>query len=231
MENYFNYFTEIEEHFWRKRGTAILLTSLDWALIDSWKQTAIPIEAVLRGIDRAFDKQEKRKAKMRRVNSLAYCHQAVIEAASEIERGMLPHESVPPPFPHEQLARYLAANAAAIMSTAEELRVKGRSESAVIMEEIANSLLEQAKQSTTSQRPDFQSLEQRMSLLEDKMLGVLRQTCLEDELVDIRMERDRQIAPFRSKMTSEQVRQLEAQFETRKLLESAGLPRLSLFYM
>ncbi len=39
--NYFNYFTEIEEHFQRARGTGLfLLSPLDWALIESWKIAA-----------------------------------------------------------------------------------------------------------------------------------------------------------------------------------------------
>ena len=33
METYFNYFTEIEEHFQRRRGTLLMLSPLDWALM------------------------------------------------------------------------------------------------------------------------------------------------------------------------------------------------------
>ena len=56
MENYFNYFTEIEEQFLRRRGGGLLLSTLDWALIESWKNSGVPLEAVLRGIDLAFEK-------------------------------------------------------------------------------------------------------------------------------------------------------------------------------
>ena len=46
MINYFNYFTEIEEHFQRARGTGLfLLSPLDWALIESWKNAEVPLEA------------------------------------------------------------------------------------------------------------------------------------------------------------------------------------------
>lgn len=231
MENYFNYFTEIEEHFWKKRGTAILLTTLDWALIDSWKQAEVPIEAVLRGIDRTFEKTEQRKSKIRRVNSLAYCHQSILESASEIERGQLPHASTPPPFAHGALAAYLEKNAAAVSRYAVRLSEQGRMESAASMAAIASSLREQAEIAGREQSPDLQTLEQRMSVLEEKMFGILKQTYPEETLLEIRAERDRQLAPFRAKMAGEQVRQLEAQFETRRLLELADLPRLSLFYL
>jgi hypothetical protein len=231
MENYFNYFTEIEEHFWKKRGTAILLTTLDWALIDSWKQAEIPLEAILRGIDRAFEKHDQRKSRTRRINSLAYCHQAVLEAASEIERGQLPHSAAPPPFPQEALAAYLENNAATVGQAAERLIQHGRGESGSEMHAIAASLREQAARVRTGEALDIQLLEQLMSVLEEKMFGILKRVCQESSLLEIRAERDRQLAPFRAKMESEQVRQLEAQFEMRKLLELNGLPRLSLFYL
>src|SRR5271166_4114629 len=84
-EDYFNYFTEVEEHFQRARGTPRVLSPRDWDLIDKWKNAGIPLEAVLRGIDTAFEKlrRDPAKARTQMVNSLAYCKQAV---AVEVQR-------------------------------------------------------------------------------------------------------------------------------------------------
>src|ERR1039457_3901720 len=60
VENYFNYFTQIEDHFQRRRGTLTLMSPLDWALMEIWKDAGIPLEAVLRGMDAAFDKWVRR---------------------------------------------------------------------------------------------------------------------------------------------------------------------------
>ena len=87
MENYFNYFTEIEEHFQRRRGTILLLSTLDWALIETWKDAGIPLGAALRGIDAAFERWERRPSKTRKVNSLAYCAQEVLAAAEEMKEA------------------------------------------------------------------------------------------------------------------------------------------------
>ncbi len=89
MRNYFNYFTEIEERFQQRRGALLLLSTLDWALIETWREAGIPLEAALRGIDAAFDKYEARqkRARMRRVNGLAWCAQAVMEAAEELREA------------------------------------------------------------------------------------------------------------------------------------------------
>src|SRR5215467_14675979 len=87
VENYFNYFTEIEEHFQRRRGTLLILSPLDWALMETWKDAGIPLEAVLRGIDTTFDKWERRRKRTRKINSLAYSAQEVLAAAEEMKEA------------------------------------------------------------------------------------------------------------------------------------------------
>ncbi len=87
MRNYFNYFTEIEEYFVRKRGTNITVPPLDWCLIELWKDNGIPLHVVLRGIDRSFESAEKHQRKT--PSTLFYCHPAVMEAFEEHSRAML----------------------------------------------------------------------------------------------------------------------------------------------
>ena len=231
MENYFNYFTEIEEYFWKKRGTALLLSTLDWALIDSWKQAQIPLEAVLKGLDRSFEKFEARRRKSRKVNSLAYCHQEVLSAAEELQRAVLPHPSSGEPFPREALAGFLENNSVALEKAAQQLKSQGREESAANFRSMAASLGEMAKAARSDAATDLQETERRLTVLEDKMLSTLLQTTEESEMVAIRAEMERALAPFRREMSREQAALLEKQFLQRKLLEKASLPRLSLFYL
>src|ERR1700756_472059 len=95
MQNYFNYFTEIEERFQQRRGSLLLLSTLDWALIETWREAGVPLEAVLRGIDTAFDKYDARKtrARMRRINGLAYCVQEVMAAVEDIKEASVGADS------------------------------------------------------------------------------------------------------------------------------------------
>ena len=115
MENYFNYFTEIEEHFRRRRGTTLLLSTLDWALIETWKDSGIPLQAVLRGIDQAFERRAKRPSPSK-VNSLAYCAQEVLAAAEDMKEaavGVAPASPVGESGPQSaEIAAYLERNAA-----------------------------------------------------------------------------------------------------------------------
>ncbi len=46
--NYFNFFTEIEEYFWRKRGAHLLVSPMDWAIMETWQKAGIPLAAVKR---------------------------------------------------------------------------------------------------------------------------------------------------------------------------------------
>src|SRR5688572_13721631 len=74
--NYFDYFTEIEDTFVRRRGKHLLLSSVDWALIESWKEMGVPLHVALRGIEQAFDSYEA-KPRKRSVKTLLYCQEEV----------------------------------------------------------------------------------------------------------------------------------------------------------
>ncbi|HQK86299.1 MAG TPA: hypothetical protein PLU25_01595, partial [Acidobacteriota bacterium] len=87
--NYYNYFTDIEDHFISKRGKHILLSPLDWTLIETWQTMGIPLHVALRGIDRALTAFREKQLRHRLVNSLFYCNQAVLE---EYEHHLLSQE-------------------------------------------------------------------------------------------------------------------------------------------
>ncbi|MBI4460064.1 MAG: hypothetical protein HY648_08410, partial [Acidobacteria bacterium] len=210
---------------------ALLVSTLDWALIDSWKQAQIPLEAVLKGIDRSFEKFAARRRKIRQVNSLAYCHQEVLLAAEESQRSQLPHPSRAEAFPREDLIRFLEANAEKVAKAAGQFVLQEKPESAAAFQQIAASLRELAASASTDDALKIEEMEQRLTVLEEKMLSILFHAAPEEELLAIRREMDRALAPIRQKMTREQVAHLQGQFLNRKLLEKCGLPRLSLFYL
>jgi hypothetical protein len=121
VENYFNYFTEIEEHYQKRRGTGLLLSTLDWALIETWKDAGIPLEAVLSGIDTTFDKYDRRPSKTRKINSLTYCAQEVLAAAEDTKEAAIgaPQPSdtpkATPGLEQEEITGYLRRNAAVLL--------------------------------------------------------------------------------------------------------------------
>ncbi len=234
MRNYFNYFTEIEERFQQRRGSILLLSTLDWALIETWQEAGIPLDAALRGIDAAFDKYEQRqkKGRMRRVNGLAWCAQAVMEAAEELREasaGSAPATAPPADtgFEHERVAAHLEAAASAL-------------DSATVAPEVcsltANRLRELAAHVRTADPSnraavDLESLERTLTVFEEKLFAALTAAAPEELLVALKEHAARELAPYRSRMGAVQLRQVERQFVQKQLLTHYNLPRLSLFYM
>jgi len=228
--NYFNYFTEIEERFQQRRGSILLLSTLDWALIETWREAGIPLEAVLRGIDAAFDKYEARKkrGRMRRINGLAWCTQAVMVAAEELREasaGTAPanieRESG---FERERVVAHLEAAAAAL--DASTVAPEACAETAARLRELGA-----AYGSQSSETPDLESLERVLTVLEEKLYAVLTAAAPEDLLVSLKEHAARELAPYRSRMGAVQLRQVERQFVQKQLLAHYNLPRFSLFYM
>ena len=232
MLNYFNYFTEIEERFQQRRGSLLLLSTLDWALIETWREAGIPLEAVLRGIDAAFDKYEarQRRGRMRRINGLAWCAQAVMVAAEELREasaGTVPagtsvkRESG---FERERVVAHLEAAAAAL--DASTVAPEACAETAARLRELGA-----AYGSQSSATPDLESLERVLTVLEEKLYAVLTAAAPEELLVSLKAHAARELAPYRSRMGAVQLRQVERQFVQKQLLVHYNLPRLSLFYM
>jgi hypothetical protein len=237
VENYFNYFTEIEEHYLRRRGTHLLLSTLDWALIEMWKSAGVPLEAVLRGVDNAFDKYDQRPSRSKKVNSLAYCSQAVLAAAEDMKEAAVGATSTSEEKPEREPGFEIAQIVAFLLENAEKLEKAKLPERAgfattALAREEAASLREIAETIERSGKlPRLEDLERRLTVLEEKLFAVLMAATPDDDVVNVRSEADRDLAPYRSKMTASQIEQLHKQYIHKRLLERCGVPRLSLFYM
>jgi len=234
MLNYFNYFTEIEEHFQRQRGARLWLSPLDWALIETWREAGIPLATVLAGIDQAFEKfNSGARRDTARPRALVYCAPAVLDAAAAAESAAVGAPLPPPPLAPEDDAfsrdrilahlqegdRRLAASPA-LASSAAEVRAK--------LAELIAALDAPASQSPAMK---LQDLDRVLTVLDDKVLWLLQTSASVEEMVALRAELERDLAPYRRQLRPEQMALIERQFLQRRLLERAGLQRLSLFYM
>jgi hypothetical protein len=212
--NYFNYFTEIEQFFQSKREVFTLLSTLDWLIVENWKEQGVPLEVVLKGIDRAFSRPNAR----RKYGSLAYCVKAVEDVIEEqkearVERPEFPEISIEETRAYlEQLASKTAA-------------VGG------IFPEFASKFVTLADSIRALDTSNFRESEQTLGALEERLIALLRVAADESVLVDVQRDVESELGPFRSTMTVEQLAMLEQQLSRRKLLERYNVPRLSLFYL
>jgi len=210
--NYFNYFTEIENFYQSKRESFTLISSLDWVLIENWKEQGIPLEVVLKGIDRAFSRAR------RRINSLAYCIRAVDEVLHEekevrIERPELPE------IPKGEIQTFLndiADKTSALGTTFPEFAPR------------ISSIADAVRAVDAS---NFREAEQTLTALEERLIAILKVASDESTVLEIQRGVEGDLAPCRATMTAEQLSMLEQQLWRRKLMERYNLARLSLFYL
>jgi hypothetical protein len=235
MQNYFNYFTEIEERFQQRRGSLLMLSTLDWALIETWREAGVPLEAVLRGIDNAFDKHDAKalrsSARTRKINGLAWCAQSVIEAveqAMEASIGATPaatREPLESGFETERVVKYLEQNANLLEGATLAPPANA------VANEVGARLRALAAGLSAESAPSLEELDRTLSVLEEKMFAALLTSASEENLVELREQAARELAPYRGKMNAVQIKQVQQQFLQKKLLDACKLPRLSLFYI
>jgi hypothetical protein len=233
--NYFNYFTEIEEYFWKKRGAHLLVSPLDWAIMETWQRAGVPLEAVLKGIDRAFESYGRsRRGAGKPLKSLAYCTDVVLQVAEEsleAAAGSAPKNGreAKEPFPRAEVKAYLARNAEQLAAAAQ--KDQGRHpEMAARLGEIAESVRSSSLLLDSPAKFDFEDLERRLTVLDDKLSALVMTQATEELLLRIRREVDGQLSAYRRKMKAEQLALVDKKYTQKRLLEEFALPRLSLYY-
>jgi len=200
--NYFNYFTEIERFYQSKRESFTLLSALDWVLIEGWKEQGIPLELVLKGMDRAFSRAK------RKINSLAYCARAIEEVCEE-QKELTIEAPALPDFDATEVSAY-------IQKLADQ--VDG------IDKRIAQAI-------RSVETDDLKAAEQTLSALEEKLIARIKVEADDSTIVGVKRDVDGELNPYRSTMTAAQLAMVEQQLWKRKLLERYNMPRLSLFYL
>jgi hypothetical protein len=183
---------------------------------------------VLRGIDGAFDKWDRRPRRTRKVNSLAYCAQEVLASAEELKDaavGATPAKKSDIGLDHVAVAGFLRNSAADLESASlPESAAIVAQESVATLRTLADAVEQGSAQS-------MEDLERRLTVSEEKLIAALLASTPDAVLYGVRSEADRDLAPYRSKMTAPQIEQLHKQYVQKRLLEKYKVPRLSLFYM
>ena len=232
--NYFNYFTEIEDAFVRRRGKHLFLSPLDWALMEVWKQQGIPLHIVLRGVERSFDSYESRPRK-RSVKTLLYCQEEVeaqyeewMEARVGVSEQTDAAESNDTQFSPAAIREHLARCHSALVDLSRSRKEDDLSEALVraasLLEAIQNDLPENAAIDTRRLEDSLTGLER---MLTEAMTAVISSADLEALKSGVKD----QLKPYRSQMEAPVYVQTFDNLLLKRLREQFGVPRLSLFYV
>jgi hypothetical protein len=244
--NYFNYFTEVEEEFVRRRGKHMLISPIDWALVETWKNAGIPLHIVLRGINEAFDNYDARPHKYRLVNNLFYCQQAVESAYAQYRLAQvggadLAQQAEPGPSAPKASERAMFSKEVILDFLArcyEELRVASSNLQAGIHADLRDALersLSRLREITDdierAARLDAEALERDLDAIDRMILESVAAACSEEEIQELNKEAKKQLRSYRKKMNKEIYEHTVQNFVSRRLREINNIPRLSLFYL
>jgi len=246
--NYFNYFTEVEEEFVRRRGKHMLISALDWALVESWKDAGIPLHIVLRAINQAFDAYDARAEKFRKVNSIFYCQQQVESTFAEYRIAQVGGEPSPEnaepakklsakktpkqeAFPKDVLFGFLARCDDELRAAGLHAATAGRTELETAIERARARMKEIITGIEGPGRVDAESLERDLDGIDRMILDAARENLGEEELKKIRAEGEKHLRSYKKKMDQAIYEQTVQNFIARRLRETSNIPRMSLFYL
>lgn len=256
--NYFNYFTEIEEAFIRRRGKHLLMSPMDWALIESWKEMGVPLHVALRGIEKSFDSYES-KPRKRSVKSLMYCQEEVEAQFHEwmesqtgahakdasVEEGARDADSNAAaahasdegagrglPFPRAIISEHLS-QCRDELRRALDLKSERAGDEPLLeaLERAAVRLEELHADFERSTNPNAEALENSLADIEAMLDRALRESLSIDALEDARAAAAEQLKPYRARMERATYEQTLENLLAKALRERARVPRLSLFYL
>ncbi len=253
--NYFNYYTEIEDAFVRRRGKHLLLSPLDWALIESWQVRGVPLHVALRGIERAFDSHDA-KPRRRSVKSLMYCQEEVEaqfaewldsrlgasaqaatgdgdeNSASSNGKGATRGDNEGLPFPRAVILAHLNAVRASLDQVL-ETRAQGSppDELGEALARTASRLEELLRDFAEAARPNAEQLENSLTDLEELLDRAIRACALPAQLAMHRAKAEEQLRSYRNRMERATYEQTLNNLLAKMLREEYGIPRLSLFYL
>jgi hypothetical protein len=248
--NYFNYFTEVEDEFVRRRGKPLTVSPLDWALIESWKDSGIPLYIVLRGINQAFDHYDARPIKHRKVNSLIYCQQAVESLFADYRQSQTgASEAANRPagvdrtdsarssrrggarFSKDSIVEFIARCSSELAAAADAASQAGKKDASDAMQRGIRRLRDIAPATEGSSEIDAEGLERDLDSIDRIILESLLASTSEKELESLYAEAKKQLRGYKKKMEKAIYEQTISNFIARRLRELNRVPRLSLFYM
>src|SRR6266849_8743952 len=202
--NYFSYFSEIEDTFIRRRGKHLLLSPMDWALIESWKERGLPLHVALRAIEHAFDSYEAKKRK-RSVKTLLYCEEEVeAQYAEWLESRVGSHDKAEEedadresPFPRQAVLEHLGRS---LDQLNQQRKKNSKEELGEVLSRAANLLSEIKDDYESTAQPDARKLEESLTGIERLLSGALRSSMSSEQSSEIEREIKQQLRPYRAHM-------------------------------
>lgn len=219
----------------------MLLSPLDWALIESWQEREIPLRIILRGIESVFDTLDKNPNRRQTVKSLSYCRDEIeakyadwmeMQIGKTNNKNKSKDESAKEQKPEPTSESTLFSNEAIrthlenVFKSIEKAKANSVGELRRVLDKVLLKISEQKKI-----KIDAESLEESLNGLEELIDGALLKTIDEEKLSAIKKEIEKELVPHKSKMETDVYQRTFDLMLLKSLREKAEIPRLSLFYL
>jgi hypothetical protein len=239
--NYFSYFSEIEDTFIRRRGKHLMLSPMDWALIEGWKERGVPLHVAVRAIEHAFDSHESKQRK-RTVKTLLYCQEEIeAQYAEWLESRVGSHDEPDAdkpsadesksPFPRDAVLAHLARSLDHLNKLYEERRQNSEDELSEALSRAVILLSEIKDDYASAASPDARKLEDSLTGIERLLDDAIRAVVSDSELESANAEIEAQVKPYKRHMDKAAFEQTRENLLRKRLREHFGVLRLSLFYL
>jgi hypothetical protein len=242
MMNYYNYFTEIEEHFVKRRGKHLLISPVDWNLIATWRDAGIPLQVALRGIDIAMDgfiaRQHRSNSK---VSSLCYCHDSVMEAyAGYLEAHVGESSAEDPKMPagaetasgaidepgSEEILAFISSRIGEIKALCTKQYPESIPEN---LNRVVTRMEEIARNQETGNRTDVEALERDLSIIDDLLITELQMSVSSEEMIDWEKDAKKELKTYKKRLPKETYEKIRDNFMRDKVRRKFQIGELSLF--
>lgn len=226
--NYFNYFTEIEDTFVRRRGKHLFLSPLDWAIIEAWQDRGIPLHIVLRSIESVFDVYDKQPPQLRTrtIKSLFYCREEIEAQYNEWitsqtgKSGDAPTNEADSVFSVEAVREHIEK----VIEKLKAVSIDGLNEDVTR----AISRLEELTANLTS---DFETIDKTLGDIEKILDGAMLSNWEARHLKALEKEVAGQLKAYKAEMDADVYKNTFELMLLKRLREEAGIPRMGLFYL
>lgn len=224
--NYFNYFTEIEDTFVRRRGKHLFLSPLDWALIEAWQERGIPLHIVIRSIESVFDVYDQQPPGTRSIKSLFYCREEIeaqygewltSQTGKSQESGVESRESE---FSMDSIAEHIQSGIAALRANQDEALAEDLGRAIAQLEELAGNLT-----------GDLETIDKTLGDVEGLIDRAMLAKWDKARLKAIEKDIAGQLREYKKEMEPEAYQNTYRLMLLKRLREDAGVPRLGLFYL
>lgn len=222
--NYYNYFTEIEETFVRRRAKNLFLSPLDWALMETWQEQGVPLHVVIRAVEQVFDNFDKNPGP-RTIKGLMFCREEVEAQYEEWLKAQAGKpseeaETASSPLNVEEVRDHLRGLGASLRQISQPALAEDIDRACVRLTELADNTNNNLEQIDLS-------LKDIESLLDEALLAKTDRAILDP----IKKNIDKELRSYKSTMPPDSYNTTHRLMLLKRLREDVGIPRLSLFYL